>query len=193
MPLFPLTAAEALRKPTVHYNAADGSGRTFGAYVESVASTRPAAPAAPTVATTTTGGTLGSGIGVQYSVTSVDDGIESLPSALSTLTTTGGGSTNAVQLTLATVAGAEFYNIYGRATGSQLYMMTVETATTTIKVDTGAITPAGAVPSGAITAGTAVLRIPWLATGTRLYNNRTIVAAPATTIGEVGKYEYRRV
>lgn len=193
MPLFALTATEALRKPTVHYNAADGSGRTYGAYVENFASTRPAAPAAPTVAASATGGTIGTGVGVQYSVTSVDNGIESLPSALSTLTTTGGGSTNSVNITVPSVAGAEFYNIYGRASGSQLYVMTVELSSTTVFTDSGAITPVGAVPSGALAAGTVVLRIPNVGSGTRPYQRSSVVAGPAATIGEIGKYEYRRV
>ena len=192
MPLFALTANEALRKPIVNYNAADGSGRVYGAHVEGFPTTRPAAPSAATITTSTLGGSIGAGVGVQYSVTAVDDGIESLPSTLSTLTTTGGGSTNSVSLTIATVAGAEFYNVYGRASGSQLYIMTVDTSTTTVKTDTGAITPSGVVPAGALTAGTAVLRVPSIVGGTRPYQ-KNVVAAPATAIGEAGKYEYRRV
>lgn len=192
MPLFTPGAAEAARNPVVVYNAADGSGRTFGATIESMPTTRPAAPAAPTVAASATGGTIGSGVGVQYSVTAVDNGIESLPSALSTLTTTGGGSTNSINITVPTVAGAEFYNIYGRASGSQLFILTVELSSTSVFTDSGAITPAGAVPSGALTAGTAVLRIPSVRGGTRIYQ-KNVVAVPATAIGEAGKYEYRRV
>lgn len=192
MPLFTPGAAEVIRKPAVTYNAADGSGRTYGGTIEAMPTTRPAAPSAPTVVANASGGTLGTGLGVQYSITAVDDGIESLPSALSTLTTTGGGSTNSISITIPQTAGIEMYNIYGRTTGSQLYIMTVDSTTTTIKTDTGAITPSGAVPSGALAAGTAVIRVPMMRGGTRAYQ-KDIVAVPATTIGEAGKYEYRRV
>lgn len=193
MPLTTPGAAEAARKPAVVYNAADGSGRTYGGTIELMPTTRPAAPSAPVVATTTVGGSLASGIGLQYSLTAVNDGIESLPSALSTLTTTGGGSTNSVTVTIPATGDIEFYNIYGRVTASQLYIMTVESSTTTIKTDTGAITPAGAVPSGALTAGTAVIRVPNVRGGTRVYQ-KDIVAIPATTtIGVAGTYEYRRI
>jgi len=59
MPLVTLTAAEALRKPTVIYNAADGSGRKYGATVERL-SVRPSTPGAfANITTSTGGGTLG--------------------------------------------------------------------------------------------------------------------------------------
>lgn len=192
MPLTTPGAAEAARKPGVVYNAADGSGRTYGGTIEAMPSTRPAAPSAPTITTSTQGGAFASGIGVQYSITAVDDGIESLPSSLSTLTTTGSGSTNSVTIAVPQTAGIEFYNIYGRSSGSQLYIMTVDSTTTTLKVDTGSITPAGAVPAGALTAGTALIRVPGVRGGTRVYQ-KDIVAVPATAIGTAGTYEYRRV
>jgi hypothetical protein len=191
MPLFALTAAEALRRPTVIYNAADGSGRTYGANVENVPTTRPAAPAVPVLVASTTGGTLLGTTSYSYVVSSVLNGVESLPSTAATVTS-GAGSTNKVTLTLATVSGITLYNVYGRTSSTEAYIMTVDTGGSTVASDTGAITPAGAKPSGALAAGSAVLRIPSLAGGTTLPRNKTILAVNATTPGEAGKYEYRR-
>jgi len=195
VPLFSLTAAEAARKPTVVYNAADGSGRTYGAYVDSFATTRPAAPAAPAITTTTAGGSILGTTALSYVVTSVLNALESLPSAAATITT-GAGSTNRVTLTLATVAGVNLYNVYGRTSGTEAFIMTVDTGvSTTVASDTGAITASGAKPSGAISTATVVLRIPNMPSigAARGWPGRAIVAGPATSVGETGKYEYRRI
>lgn len=190
MPLVTLTAAEARRKPTVKYNSSDGK-RTYGAHVEALA-VRPTAPSAPGLTTTTVGGVMAATTGMTYVVTAIANYVESLPSAAATVTT-GAGSTNSVDLTINTVTGARHYNVYGRTAGTELFIMTVDVGSTTVHRDTGAVTPSGAQPSGAITAGTVVLRIPNLPAGSGQFPRRhTILAEAATSLGQAGRYEYFR-
>ena len=54
------------------------------------------------------------------------------------------GPTGSVALTWTAVTGATGYNVYGRTTGAELFIASATSATYT---DTGAITPAGALPT----------------------------------------------
>jgi hypothetical protein len=102
------------------------------------------APAAPVAVGSGTGGTLAAA-SYTYKNTYVKDGVESALSAASN-TYVASGSTSSVALTVATVAGATSYKIYGRTGGSFLLMNTI-TAPTVLYTDTGADTPAGAAPA----------------------------------------------
>lgn len=88
----------------------------------------------------TTGGTLAAGV-KSYRVTSVNAIGQSLPSVAATTTTT--GATSTATITWAAVPGATSYKVYGRSAGTELLMATVTAVTWT---DTGAVTPAGALP-----------------------------------------------
>jgi hypothetical protein len=192
MPLVALTAAEVLRKPTVKYNAADGTKRSYGAKAIAMA-VRPSTPSAPTGVAAPTGGSIPITTSTSYRITTyTPSGLtESLPSTAVLVATTTNNST--VTLTIPPLAGS-YASIYGRTSGTELYLGTVSLDTTATFVDTGATTPAGAMPSGAIPSGTVVLRYPnypWI--GAPRPRSRTVLAEPATTIGEAGKYEYRRV
>lgn len=101
------------------------------------------APAAPVAVGSGTGGTLAAA-SYTYKNTYVKDGVESALSAASN-TYVATGSTSSVALTVATVAGATSYKIYGRTGGSFLLMNTI-TAPTVLYTDTNADTPSGAAP-----------------------------------------------
>lgn len=102
------------------------------------------APAAPVAVGSGTGGTLAAAT-YTYKNTYVKDGVESALSAASN-SYVATGSTSSVALTVATVAGATSYKIYGRTGGSFLLMNTI-TAPTVLYTDTGADTPSGAAPA----------------------------------------------
>ena len=108
---------------------------------------QPLAPPTITVTSTTTGGTLTAGT-YCYSATSVSVYGESLPSAQACTTTTGSTSTVSV-FQSAVVPNANYYNVYGRTSGSQLLMTAngVTQNTTTLLVDTGSVTPSGTAPT----------------------------------------------
>jgi len=117
-----------------------------------------ATPAAPTAATATTGGTIPAGT-QSYRLTATAGGGETLPSTAVTQATT--GSTSTVTLTWVAVSGATGYKVYGRTAGAELLIATVGAVTTYI--DTGSVTPAGALPTantsntaGAATYGTLI-------------------------------------
>lgn len=102
------------------------------------------APAAPAAVGSGTGGTLAAAT-YTYKNTYVKDGVESALSAASN-SYVATGATSSVALTVATVAGATSYKIYGRTGGSFLLMATI-TAPTVLYTDTGADTPSGAAPA----------------------------------------------
>lgn len=102
------------------------------------------APAAPVAVGSGTGGTLPAAT-YAYKNTYVKDGVESALSAVSN-SYVATGATSSVALTVATVAGATSYKVYGRTGGSFLLMATI-TAPTVLYTDTNADTPAGAAPS----------------------------------------------
>lgn len=102
------------------------------------------APAAPVAVGSGTGGTLPAAT-YTYKNTYVKDGIESEMSPASN-SYIASGSTSSVALTVATVAGATSYKIYGRTGGNFLLMNTI-TAPTVLYTDTNADTPSGAGPT----------------------------------------------
>lgn len=102
------------------------------------------APAAPVAVGSATGGSLAAA-SYTYKNTYVKDGVESALSAASN-TYVATGATSSVALTVATVAGATSYKIYGR-TGGTFTLMNTITAPTVLYTDTGADTPSGAAPA----------------------------------------------
>lgn len=183
MPLRQLTAAEATDGRTVRYIAA--SGESFNATVDSM-SVRASAPATPGIATAGTGGTLGATLSTSYRMTAVINGVESQASTAATIVT-GAGTTNTVTLTWSAVTGASSYRIYGRTSGTELLMGTVQAPTLTF-IDTGAVTPSGALPA-ALAAGAATLRVSTTpgSLGSRLLGG--ILAA--TTMDQTNVYQHR--
>lgn len=102
-----------------------------------------------------TGGTLIASLTVSYKITAITAAGESLPSAAFGTATIAGTSTNMVTLTWVKVPGATGYKIYGRTSGTWLLMATLGDVATWI--DTGAVTPSGAInavnTSGNLAAG----------------------------------------
>lgn len=110
---------------------------------------RPGAAFVPTIGTTTTstaGGTLTTGLSHNYKVTALVGNVESLPSVVSNTVVTGAGSTNSNTVNWTAVTGATGYRVYGRTTASWLLIATVSGQGTITYIDTGAITPTGAIP-----------------------------------------------
>jgi hypothetical protein len=105
-----------------------------------------AAPGAPTLAPATTGGTLPAGTTYNYRIVARNASGTSLagPEAVANATTT--GTTSSIVVTWAAVTGAASYDVYGRTAGGELFIVNV---TATTYTDTGAVTPAGALPSTA--------------------------------------------
>lgn len=112
-----------------------------------------ATPAAPTLTPSTTGGTLAAGTTYNYRVAAVNANGHTLagPEAANATTT---GTTSSISITWAAVTGAASYNVYGRIAGAELLLTNV---TGTTYVDTGALTPAGALPASNTTASTATI------------------------------------
>lgn len=106
---------------------------------------QPTAPAQPASSTATTGGTLAAAT-YSYRITQVVAGIESLPSVAKTQVTTGTTSTVTIDWTTGANTAATSYKVYGRNGGSELLIATVAMPTTTY-VDTGSVTPSGALPT----------------------------------------------
>lgn len=100
-------------------------------------------PAAPTLTAATTGGTLAAGT-KSYRVAALRDNLTTtLASTAATIATT--GTTSAVTVSWAEEPGAAQYRVYGRTSGSELLIATLPVGTLSY-VDTGSVTPAGAVP-----------------------------------------------
>lgn len=135
----PLRTALKRRGDTVSYRAP--SGKTYNV---TILGEQPGTPTLNVPTTQTTGGTLGAAVATSYRMAVVINGAESQASAAQGVTT-GAGATNQVTLTWSAVPGAQAYRIYGRTAGTQLFMAEVPGGTLTF-VDTGAITPAGALP-----------------------------------------------
>ena len=103
-----------------------------------------ATPTAPGFNTSTTGGTLAPGT-YYYQVVAVSGTGTTLASAEASKVVPAGTSTNTVTPIWLLVPGAQSYNVYGRTTGAELLI--ASGITTTYYVDTGSITPAGALPT----------------------------------------------
>lgn len=91
--------------------------------------------------TSTTGGSLAAGT-YYYRVSALDKHGETLASTETSQVTT--GATSTVTVNWGAVTGATGYKVYGRSTGAQQLLATVGAVTT--YVDTGAVTPSGALP-----------------------------------------------
>jgi hypothetical protein len=126
---------------TVSYRNA--KGETMNVIVTGTQANSGAAPAQPAVANSGTGGTLTAAT-YSYRITRVRGGAESLASTAGT-TVVSGGTTNKCTITLPGEAGAQ-YAIYGRTGGSELFIGISAVGATTFD-DTGAVTPAGALPT----------------------------------------------
>lgn len=118
----------------------DVSGNTRNA---TVLQTQPATPSAPAVSNQGAGGTLGAAT-YSYRVSQVVNGVESAASTAGT-TVVGAGTTNQCTITLPGVAGV-VYRVYGRTGASELLIATTAAGATEY-IDTGAVTPAGALPT----------------------------------------------
>jgi hypothetical protein len=131
---------DAVIGDTISYR--DARGQTRNAIVRG---TQPAiiAGGAWSVANSGTGGTLTAAT-YSYRITQVVNGVESAPAVAKT-NVVGAGSTNQSVITLPGVAGV-IYKVYGRTGGSELLMGTTAAGATTFN-DTGAVTPAGALPT----------------------------------------------
>lgn len=106
-----------------------------------------ATPTAAAFATATSGGTLLNSTTYYYRVSAINAMGETLAFAEASQATGAGGAGNAHTVTVnwAAVTGATGYKVYGRSTGAELLIATVGLVLTYI--DTGAITPAGALPA----------------------------------------------
>lgn len=150
-PAFPATA-------TLIFNT---SGCDVVAYVVNGASaitaiSKGALPAPVNTAFTTalTGGTLADATAFYYRVSAVlrrqtnawnIAAVETLASTETTITTGSGGGLNTVTINWLPVPGANYYKVYGRTTGAELFMANVGGQVNTF-IDNGSITPAGALP-----------------------------------------------
>lgn len=109
------------------------------------------APPAPGSSTSASGGTLAAAT-YTYRITAVINGIETTASAQKSQATT--GSTSTVTITWTSIYATSPYNaatafkVYGRS-GTETLMATVAPGTATSFVDTGSVTPSGAMPSAA--------------------------------------------
>lgn len=140
----PTRVAKKRRNDQVIFRTAKGKTRTGQVLRDQTA------PITPASSTATTGGTLAAAT-YSYRVTLVYGAaaLESAPSPAKTQVTTGSTSTVTVDWTAlipATGAQPTAAKVYGRTGGSELLMATVSMPTTTF-VDTGAATPAGALPA----------------------------------------------
>lgn len=130
----------AVRGDNVSYRNANGESRNMV-----VSASQETAPAAPTTTPAGTGGTLAAAT-YSYRVSKVVNGIETQASTATTQATTGATSTVTVDFATGYDTRATSYKVYGRVGGSELLMATVTNPTTTF-VDTGAVTPSGALPA----------------------------------------------
>jgi len=126
---------------TVSFRNVDG--KTTNVKVLGTQTNTGAAPSAPAVANSGAGGTLTAAT-YSYKISKIKNGCESAASAAGT-TVVGAGSTNKCTITLPGVAG-EQYGVYGRVGGSEL-LIGVSAAGASSFDDTGAVTPAGALPT----------------------------------------------
>lgn len=129
---------DAVVGDVVQYRNADGE--TFNATVKQL---QPATPAQPAVSNQSSGGTLGAAT-YSYRISQVVNGVESAASTAGT-TVVGAGTTNQCTITLPGAAGV-VYKVYGRSGGSELLIATTAAGATSY-IDTGAVTPSGALPS----------------------------------------------
>src|SRR5581483_384979 len=94
----------------------------------------------------TTGGALSNGT-YYYRISAINAAGETLASAETSLTLSGGTSTQKINLAWSQVPGALGYRIYGRSTGAEQFITGVTGETTLAYTDLGSIAPSGALPA----------------------------------------------
>ena len=120
--------------------------RTASAEVTRTKVQADAALSAPVNAAFTQGaGTLGAAT-YYYRVTATKGNGETLPSTETSLAI---AAAHGVNVNWGAVPGADGYKIYGRSTGAELLMATITDPTITTWLDSGAVTPSGAMPTTA--------------------------------------------
>ena len=101
-------------------------------------------PTGVTLTTSSGGGSLAGGATYAYRVSALNNEGQTLASSEVTIAVPTGTSTNTVTISWDQVPGAKTYDIYGRTSGGELFMVNVTGQSWT---DTGAIPPSGALPS----------------------------------------------
>ena len=134
---------DAVVGDTVQFRNA--KGETMNATVRQL---QPAIPAAGdfTVANSGTGGTLGVAT-YSYKITNVVNGVESAPVAVAKTTVVGAGSTNKCTITFPNATATSVYGVYGRTGAAEVFIAYTTPGVAGTYDDTGAITPAGALPT----------------------------------------------
>lgn len=136
-------------------------------------------------------GTAAGGENVYYApgnvTTYTDTGAASTagsPPASNTATT----NTNTVTVNWGAVTGATGYKIYGRTSGGHLFIATV--GNVTAYIDTGSVTPAGALPASNTTSGGVVVNWGAVtgATGYKVYGRSTGAQLLIASVGAVTTY-----
>ncbi len=122
--------------------------KELGVFVDGLA-----VPTGTSTSTSTTGGTLVAAT-YYYRVTAYNAQGETLGSTEFSQVTT--GTTSTVTVNWGAVTGAAGYRVYGRTTGAELFMQQVLTGTLTW-IDTGSVTPAGALPTADTSGGYATV------------------------------------
>lgn len=107
-------------------------------------------PSNSAFATATTGGSLADGT-YYYRVSAINALGETLASTETSQVVPAGTVTNTVTVNWGAVSNATGYKVYGRTTGAELLIAAVGAVTT--YVDTGSVTPAGALPVANTTGG----------------------------------------
>jgi hypothetical protein len=164
----------------------DGEPGTYGEFGTSLTLPFLATPENLAATAATTGGSLEAG-DYSYQVTAYDANGETMACNAKTITVPSGTSTNAVTLSWDAVSGATGYKVYGRAAASTLYIATVTAATYT---DTGAITPAGELPTTSAVQITDTNTIIWARVQAQAaeavpYNDTSASLAVSYKVGEV--------
>lgn len=113
------------------------------------------APVNSSFSTASTGGSLSNGT-YYYRVSAYNDQGETLASTETSITISGGTSTQTVTVNWSAVTGASGYRVYGRSTGAELFMQQILAGTTTW-VDTGSVTPSGSLPTSDTSGGYATV------------------------------------
>ncbi|HEV8189515.1 MAG TPA: hypothetical protein VGP83_17300 [Pyrinomonadaceae bacterium] len=146
--------------------------------------TQLATPVNGTFTTSTTGGSLSASTARFYRVAAFDAVGTTLPSAETSITT-GLGIANTITVTWSAVPGATGYTIYGRTTGAETLLATVNGGAVTSWTDLGWATPSGAMPVLNTTGltNTALLLISGAANvaGTATTNVPNLLVQPAGT------------
>lgn len=147
-----------------------------------------ATPVNAAFSTATTGGTLAAGT-YSYRVAAKNAFGSTLASTATTQATT--GATSTVTVNWGAVSGATGYDVFGRIGGSELLIASVGAVTT--YTDTGAITPAGALPTSNTTGtNTNTLTVNWTAvagaTGYKIYGRTAGGQLFIASVGAVTTY-----